>query len=760
MNRKTVDTKKHKRLALALAAIASFSAVLGSPTVLAQEKSFALEEIIVTARKRAESIQDVPVSVTSISTELKEANVRGLLDLQTFSPNVYLRKTPGIPGGAAISIRGVSYSETDKSFDPSVGVVVDGLYMGTASGSLLNNFDIERVEILRGPQGTLHGKNTTGGVINVIRTPVTMEWGGNINLTAGSDGRQDVKAVLNAPLGENAGIKLFGNSIQSDGHFRNLTLNEDVGGDDYTTLGFTTQWKPSDNFDLKFHYEKNKDQSGIGAPVNRNGPSDLVCVLNNPFFFGASGCESTDTQSSMDTTGAGSPSISDSTTDNYMLTANWDLGSVLLTSITAVRDMDEFYSRDYDGSAAAFLNFDFWNDWKQTSQELRLTSQNSDKFEWVAGLYYWDVDYEQRWNVGDLHYTLGRIGAVPAFLVPTPTTVTLNGQNQATKSTAAFFSGDYKFNDQWALTVGGRWTEEEKDFSGGNGAVFFDPTTQPQPEAALQEKFVGFSDKWSEFTPKVGLSYTPNDDILIFGSYSEGFKSGGFFGRQANFMGPSPQYEPEFVESLELGMKSTWMGGRLTFNPTIFKNDYKDKQEAILVPINLSNVATVVRNASNLDIKGVELELQFQATEAWNIRANYGYLDAKYEGYNADLNGDGTLTNNDNLTPVNTPENTFGLSTTYTIPMGEGELRGYLSYRYRDEINSHNLNSPLGVMDSISNVDATVTYRWAEGKYRVSAFGRNMTDEREVLWATIGGLTTRGQWNEGSTYGIEFNADF
>ena len=756
MKFKINSQNKAQSLMLAMAAVVTMSATISSPVAFAQDNALALEEIIVTARKRSESIQDVPVSVTSISRELKEANVRGLLDLQTFSPNVYLRRTPGIPGGAAISVRGVSYSETDKSFDPSVGVIVDGLYMGTSSGSLLNNFDIERVEILRGPQGTLHGKNTTGGVINVTRTPVTKEWGGNVNVTVGSDGRQDFKGVLNAPLGKNAGIKLFANSIESDGHFRNVRLNEDVGGDDYSTLGFTTRWEPSENFDLQFHYEKNDDNSDTGAPVNRNQPGDLVCVLP---FFGASGCESTDPHSSEDTNGASYPDRSDSTTDNYMLTANWDLGPVLLTSITALRDMDEFYQRDFDGSAAAFLNFDYWNDWEQTSQELRLTSQNSDKFEWVAGLYYWDVDYEQRWNVGDLHYTLSRIGVVPLPL--NPTSVTLNGQNQETKSTAAFFSGDYKFNDQWTLTVGGRWTEEEKDFSGGNGSVFIiNPATEGQPEARLQENFVGFADKWSEFTPKVGLSFTPNDDVLIFGSYSEGFKSGGFFGRQANFMGPSPAYEPEFVESLELGMKSTWMGGRLIFNPTIFKNDYKDKQEAILVPVDLTNVATVVRNASNLDITGVELEVQFQATEAWNIRANYGYLDAKYEGYNADLNGDGTVTNNDNLTPVNTPENTFGLSTTNTIPMGEGELQGYLSYRYRDEINSHNLNSPNGVMDSIGNLDATLTYRWAEGKYRVSAFGRNITDEREVLWATIGGLTTRGQWNEGSTYGVEFNAEF
>ena len=172
----------------------------------------------------------------------------------------------------------------------------------------------------------------------------------------------------------------------------------------------------------------------------------------------------------------------------------------------------------------------------------------------------------------------------------------------------------------------------------GDGSLFYQ-AGEPRPDISVRYK--DFDDSWDEWSPRVGVQYQFNDDVMIFASYTEGFKSGGFFGRQANFTDVDAQYEPEYVESYELGMKSTWMDGRMIFNPTIFYNNYDDKQESVLIPINLSNVATVVRNASTLEIFGIEAEVQFQVTEEWNLRASYGYLDAEYDDFFADLNGDG-----------------------------------------------------------------------------------------------------------------------
>ncbi|MEH6570080.1 MAG: TonB-dependent receptor [Halioglobus sp.] len=754
-----IQPPKHR---FPLSAMALMIAATTSPAVLAQDSEFALEEVLVTARKRTESIQDVPISVTSLGKELKEASLRRLDDIQSFTPNVYIRNTTGIPGGAAISIRGVSYQETDKTLDPSIGVVMDGLYLGTSSGSLLSNFDTKRLEVLRGPQGTLFGKNTTGGVVNIIRGDVTMEWGGDFSVALGDDGREDLKGVLNVPLIEDKlGVKLFANQIKSDGWIKNTTVNEDALGDDKNTYGFAAQWRPTENFDIKFHYEKHQDKTDTGAYANVNqAGDDLVCNLQG-LYAPAAACEATDSGSDKDHNSTNDRNTNDSEYDTYILTMNWDLDSFLLTSITGQRDMDENYRIEFDGAPAEFLSFDYFNEWEQFSQELRLTSQFSDTFEFVTGLYYWEADYRQDWDVYELHYTLDQIGAiagVPGGAGFVPTTAAYQGQEQETTSYAAFFSGDWHINDQWTVTLGGRYTYEEKDFLGSDGAEFYDSAV-PGTRPSRPSNYVAYDDDWSEFSPKLGVRYEWTDDIMVFASWSEGFKSGGFFGRQANF-DIDPKYEPEYVTNWELGMKSEWLGGRMIFNPTIFFNDYEDKQEDILIPVDLSNVATVVRNVSNLEIFGVELELQFQVTEAWNIRTSYGYIDAEYDEYLADINGDQIITDNSDLTPRNTPENTFGFNTTYTIPVGPGELSGFLSYRWRDEIETIANNNPQGNLDSIDNLDLTLNYIWNDGRYRISAFGRNVTDERERVVVEIPTLVTWGNWNQGANYGVELAVSF
>jgi iron complex outermembrane receptor protein len=754
---------------LTMASAVAIASMISSSPAFSQDESFALEEVLVTARKRTESIQDVPVSVTSLGKELKQASLRRLDDIQSFTPNVYIRTTSGIPGGASISIRGVSYQETDKTLDPSIGVVMDGLYLGTSSGSLLNNFDTQRIEVLRGPQGTLFGKNTTGGVINVIRGDITMEWGGDASVTLGDDGREDIKGVLNVPLiDDKLGIKLFANQIKSDGWIENTTINKDVFGDDKQTYGFAAMWRPSENFDMKLHYEFNKDETDTGANVNASQPGagqDLDCNLNGVLW--PASCGATD-GSDKDHTAANDRNSNDSEYETVILTMNWDLGPVLVTSITGNRDMDEDYRFEFDGGPQDFLFFDYVNEWEQFSQELRFTSQFSDTFEFVGGLYYWEVDYLQDWNVWELLYSLDRIGGivpgVPGGAGFTSNTVSRNGQSQDTTSYAGFGQGDWHINDQWTLTLGARYTYEEKDFTGGDGVVFTQVPGEPAPDFPTRD----FAKDWSEFTPKIGIVYDLSDDAMIFGSWSEGFKSGGFFGRQANF-DLDPTYEPEYVTNWELGLKSTWMDGRMIFNPTVFFNDYEDKQEDILIPIDLTNVATAIRNAATLEIFGVELELQFQVTEAWNIRASYGYLDAEYKDYTADLNGDQIETDNTDITPRNTPENTIGFNTTYTIPIGPGELMGFASYRWRDEVEVLAFrdptpgavgNDPLGHLDSIQNLDLTVSYIWNDGRYRLTGYGRNITDERERIVSRIPDLTSWATWNQGANYGVEFAVSF
>ncbi len=734
----------------------------------AERNSLALEEIIVTARKISESIQDVPLAVTAITGQLREGSVRRLEDIQAFAPNLFINRTPGIASGAAITIRGVASLESDKSFEPSIGVVMDGMFLGTSSGVLLDNFDIERIEVLRGPQGTLFGKNTTGGILNVIRTPVSLNQRSvDLSLTAGNYGRQDVNGVVQIPIIEDTlGLKLFAAKVEHDGHVRNTTRNEDVGGDDKTNYGFTALWAPTDSFDLKVHYEIMKDDSVQGAYTNRNQPGDLACVLNLFSLDTATGCEST-ANDGPDKTESDGENFSDNDYETTIITANYDTDAFLYTYIYSLRDMDEQNMQDFDGAPVHMLRMNFFNDWEQTSHEFRVTSQFSDKVQFIAGVYDWEADFEQRWDVYDLFYQLSRLGnpvwasgrqGVAGYddVFPWEDDVAgNNGQAQVTSSIAVFASADWYLNEQWMLTLGFRWTEEEKDFVGGASAPGYYPD-RGEPWPGIFSPYVGKA-KWTETTPKAGFRYSPTDNTMYYGSYSEGFKSGGFFARQANY-NIDPSYEPEYVKNYEFGWKTTLLDGRMIFNGAIFRSEYDDKQESILIPVDLSNVATVVRNASSLEMTGLELEVMYQVTQAWDVMATYGYLNSEYDNYLADLTGDGVITDNSDLVPRNTPENTFGLTTSYTTQIGNGDLKARVSYRFRDSMESESQNNPLGSLDSIHNVNANINY--SIEKYTVSVWGRNITDEREERWSTIGGLTSRGWWNEPATYGVTVSASF
>ena len=756
--------KSPRRLIVAACAAAVGAGFQSIPTLA--QSDLALEEVIVTATRRDESLQDVAVSVSAIDAELDQATVRRLDDLQTFSPNLYIRRSPGIASGASITIRGIGTQDSDKSLDPAIGVMMDGVFLGTSSGVLMQNFDVQRIEVLRGPQGTLFGKNTTGGLINIIRGDVTMEWGGDFIVTLDENGREDVKGVVNVPIVEDKlGIKLFGAQVKSDGFVYNTTLEEDVGGDDVQNYGFAAKWQATDNFDIKLHYEKTKDESDQGAYVNRNVGTDNTCV-----FFGQCVTTTTDNENQ---NSSNTRNFSDNEYDTTILTANYDFGNMVLTYIGAQRDMDEQNMQAFDASPADFLDMNYFNLWDQESHELRLTTNFDGPLNFVAGLYSFEVDYEQFWDVAHLHWTYHAVTG--GFFFPdnnTPTSVRSQGQRQQTDSSAAFVSADWAINDRWTLTLGGRYTEEEKDFSGDDGSIAWDPAagdSRPTGHATWNKNA-----KWTEFTPSGSLRFQVNDDLLLWASYSEGFKSGGFFGRQANFQDIDVTFDPEYVENFEIGFKSSLLDGAMTLNAAYFSNDYTDKQESVLVPRGPADVATIVRNAATEEISGIEVDLSWQITQNWFLRANYGYLDASYDNFIADIDGGAVIepTDNSYMRPRNTPENSFGISTTYTVPLGSASLQGVLAYRYRDSIEVDLVSqvptkpvSPadsggIGSIGSIDDLSAQLSFMFSDNRYRVTVYGKNLTDERELLTQTIGGIATRGYWNDPRTYGVEFAFSF
>ena len=476
--------------------------------------------------------------------------------------------------------------------------MIDGVHLGSAAGQILENFDIERVEVLRGPQGTLFGKNTVGGVINVIRSRPTGELGARIKATAGENGQFEFRGVLNTSLVEDVlAAKFFVTHIEEDGYLKNITTGNDLPAKDYQNFGATLLWTPNDRLEATLTAERFKDQSQLNAyQTNYNlapgvapPPADqrevnlglgvLTCILY-----------STTCRTSLDR-----PDHAENDTDNdadletdaLTLNIGYELSDNLtLRSVTGYRDMTEWRIYDFDGSAAPFITIERDNVYDQFSQELRLEGQ-WERLSVIAGAYYWNSEFTQDWVTGGQFWAtlFGAVAYNPAIWRLCQGTNGLDGifapiacdlglpngvtpgadvtqilyETQETSSVAFFSQVEYEVTDRLALLAGIRWTEEKKDFVAGQSYL-------SNVERQWDRNFPGYADlgnKWTEVSPKVGATYRLNDDAIIYASYSEGFHSGGFFGVNQNIRDfERDQYDPEFAESWEVGLKSTWLDNR------------------------------------------------------------------------------------------------------------------------------------------------------------------------------------------------------
>ncbi|WP_346839463.1 TonB-dependent receptor [Microbulbifer sp. SAOS-129_SWC] len=774
------------KITLGMALAGSVSTLTALPHVAyAKEDTLALEEVTVTARKKEESLQDVAVSVTAISSQLKNAAVKNIQDLNNYSPNVNIDFSPASANAAAISIRGISHQDPDKSMEAPVGMILDGVFMGTTAGQLMDSFDLERVEILRGPQGTLFGKNTTGGALNVIRSKPTKELGSKVRVGVGDYGLVETKAIVNTPLTSTGGLKLSVNKSKSDGYWENTTTGKDAGGMDYLQLGAMVAFDVTDTFDVSLAYDRIDDNSDHGAFANFNDDSSLTCLasiggLNIPGVitvpadptnpdFGA-GCMSMDKGSDEDHVSMNGNNEA-STKDNLAnLTLNWDLGGWQMTSITGYQDREETYNHEFDSSSVRMLNVTGGHEYSQFSQEVRLNGKFNDAVNLTAGVYYFDSDVRQYQDSFDMWYYIafgpdfaipdGMGGFIPMPLPLGDVSANLDGTvtNQAS---ALFASLDWQLTDDLSLNLGGRYTWEEKGFEGGAGR--YDSKILGKgfiPAGPIRK----LKDDWQEFSPRVALQYNLSDDIMAFASYANGFKSGGFFARTQNVNAIS-SFDPEYVDTYEIGLKSELLDKRIRLNATAFKSDYTDKQEDILVPEAGGQVNTIVRNAGDVGISGLELEMQAVITTNLNIYMMAGLLDAKYNKFFADVDGEaypgeGVIpTDNTYLKLRNTPDKTLGAGFDYYRNIDLGELSVSYSYRWSDDYESEFFNDPRGHVDAMGLHSASISLS-IDSKYRLSLYGRNLTNERYARLVKIGSIAQMGQYNAPRTYGFQFTADF
>lgn len=728
---------------LASAAVLPFGASAAfaqdaSPAEETPRASGGLDMIVVTARKRTENLQDVSASISALSTaELDRRFDSDVRDFANASPNVIIDDTQQGPGGvAATTIRGIGVADVEKSVDPAVGVVLDEIYLGTSSGNLIKAIDIDRVEVLRGPQGTLFGRNAIGGVINLARSRPTDELTGKLRATYANYDTMEVEGLVSFPLADWASVKFTGAYNKSDGYVFSQFYNQNAQRSEFSALGVQLLLKPTPDLEISFSFDDQHTRQDPPQLHNLAKPTDLFCAV-----YGQCRVDLTTPQS-----GDRYVSLSNGRLDKNaffdmnlgIARAKYDLGNDFeINYIYGRMETDEGITQDFDGTPLTLYDTDRPAKYHQDTHELRLSKGGNGPLTFVVGGYLWDSAYQI-----DLVSYIGF--AVPNTVLAIPQTV-----RQTTKSYAAFFEGDYKFSDRLTLTLGGRYTHDKKT-SGVTDYGFGPNNNLDNPEAA----------SWSKFTPRASLSLEVADDVMVYGLYSRGYRSGGFTGRPTSENTAKTPYNPETVDNFELGFKSEFADRRVRLNASVFLMKYKDKQEDVDVPVPFgTGRENRTINASNAEMKGVEIDLTAKPTDGLTLNANLGYLDAKYKNFLADTNNDGILDDNTNLKLRRAPKWNWTLGATYEIAAGPGNfwIAGDVHYIGAHEISF--LNNPSLHNKGQYLINASVNYQI--NNTQISVFGRNLANEDG--W-TIG-YDVQGLWSYGAarpprTYGVVVTQKF
>jgi iron complex outermembrane receptor protein len=690
-----------------------------------------LDEIVVTARKRSENLQDVSTSISALSSaQLAVRFDSDVRDFANVAPNVLIDDTQQGPGGvASATIRGIGVADVEKAIDPTVGVVLDDIYFGTSSGGLIRAIDIDRVEVLRGPQGTLFGRNAIAGVINLARSRPTQELTGKFRATYSSFNSLDLEGLLSFGLADWASVKFTGAYRTTDGYIFNTLQNQDGQRSDFSAFGVQLLLNPTPDLEISISFDDQNTRQDPPQLSNLSQPTSLLGAppVARPNLFCAvllqcSPAPGVPQQGNRYESISNGPLGKNAFFDSNLLIGKvrYDVSSdVEIQYIFGRYLTDEAITQDFDATPLTLFHTDRPAVYKQDTHELRLSKSGDGPINLVAGLYYWDSSYQI-----DLVSFIGFV--VPNTVLAIPQTV-----RQTNKSYAAFFDLDYRFSDQFKLTLGGRHTRDEKTQAVRD--LGFDFLNNPIEES------------WERFTPKVALSYEPNEDLLFYGLYSRGYRTGGFTGRPATENAASTPFEPEIVDNFELGMKSEFLDRRLRFNASAFILKYNDKQEEFSVPAPVgTGQETRILNAANATIKGVEFDVTAVPTDGLTINGTLGYLDAQYDDFFADVDADGIETDNTDLEFRRAPKWNWTVGVNYEAAAGPGDILLNGTWRYLGAHELTFLNNPALANDGQHLVDLSASYR-INGTM-VSAFVRNLLEEDGF---TIG-FDIQGLWSYGA----------
>ncbi len=793
---------------------APLAAALALATLTPAVQAQMLEEVIVTAQKRAESLQDVPISVSAMQGEkLQEAGIPNMAALADYVPNLHIASASV---NTNIYMRGIG-SGNNQAFEQSVGMYIDGIYMGRGRQYRAGFVDVERVEVLRGPQGTLFGKNTVAGAVNI--TTASAEPGEELNgqLAASfesHDGQLYEGFVSGGPT-DTFGARLAFKYRETDGYVDNALLDTEEGVIEELSYRLSLAWLPTDELSVNFKYT-HTDFEREGAPSatqlyldpesrrrdfpNLDSNAQLGYLLTDVFYpeivesaerdyetFKDNGYG----QSQADGIGIGkNPDSNDEEFNTYALNVDYDLDGLTITSVTGWTDYEYIDGVDVDWLPLQFIHRDDDQEFDQFSQELRFTSPGGEFFDYVAGAYYESSELEFDRRV-TLDFNID--GLVPALLgVPSAlllSTGGLYGPNQIgrnhlysldSESWAVFGQGTFNISDTFRITVGLRYTEEEKEVESmqflsdsfqGMGVPndnYFLALTQASAfnTYAYDYEEDRKTDKW---IPSFNVQWDVGEDTMLYATFSQGFKSGGFTSADDGEPGgvpfrtlpcpPSPggvvdletcydvtatsedfEFDDEEVDAFEIGGKHTLLDGGMTINWAAFYTKYDDLQTSIF-----KGVGFQVKNAASSEVYGIEVDTQWQATDNLLLGGNFAWLDATYDDF-ADgpctviqLDADpqcgqpGGATINDLSGEPTTYASDYSaaLFANYDYLLDNGiELFFAADVNYRDDFNSAGDNDPLDVIDAYTKVNARIGARG--DSWEVMLYGRNIFDEANL----------------------------
>lgn len=728
-----------------------------------------IEEVVVTAQHRTQSIQDVPITVTAISAaELEAGNI---FDIGSIAYNV-----PGMtlgefaPGQALISLRGVGSADDGAGLDNSVALFLDGIYMGRSAGTNFDMFDLERIEVLKGPQGTLFGRNAIGGAINVITAKPTQEKVGKAALTLGSEGIMRYQGLLSGSLSENLAGKIVVNHREHDGYVRNTLLNKDVQDEDYSSVRGQLLWTTENSEWLLSADYMEDDRGDIGRAPIVNGNFDYIGAATS--------------------LGAGRPGTTASPTDGFnareaggiSLQGDINYANGKLTSITGVRSTETDWEMPSVGAplgggfnlAAGVFGLDVIDDIEEEidtfSQEVRWTSELDGNFNYVAGLYYFteDTDRQEQFRIDRNTVATGQV------VVGNEWTRT---QNETT-SYAIYGQGSWDLTEQWRVTLGARYTKDDRDyiasatncglsdaqilsagFASTSNCVFGGNRVGASLRIVAEAFIAPASDDWDDFSPMISAQYRPNDNVMYFGTVSTGYKSGGFAGSQGIQSAATNPVDPESVTNFELGFKGDFLDNTLRLNGTVFMMDYEDLQVVRFGPVPNSVFGTFqTTNIGSADISGLEMDFAWYATDRLRISGNYSYLDT--EANDLILNGFAGPSDFSGLPLRQSPENSYSLTMNYNLPTASGEYDFRLQFNHQDEQHFDFASINDTISPSHDLIDARISWKSSDEKYAVALWGQNIGDEEYVSHSYRIGPGTIGVWGAPATYGVTGTVNF